>query len=115
VVGVKTIMRKGVERKFTILHRHGNDNANFYHALKPAYIRAKKRGDGTEFTHTKKPQVGDLPHTNYIQRTIGKKKINYDYFIEDKNIIYRGYTHTASGKLSNSILQKISENPWLTE
>ena len=115
VVGFRTIKQKHVDQRFTIVHRYGNDNANFYHALKPAYIRAKKRGDGTEFTHTKKPQVGDIPYTNYIQGTVGKKTVNYDYFIEDKNIIYRGYTLTMSGKLPDSILQKISKNPWLTD
>ena len=114
VIGFKTIMEKGVEQKFTIIHRYGNDQANYYHALKPAYIRNKKTGVGTEYTHTKKPKEGDVPYTNDIVPNASKKYKGYQYYIEPKNIIYRGYKLTASDKLPENILQKISKNEWLT-
>jgi hypothetical protein len=114
VVGFKTIVEQGTEKKFTIVHRYGNDQANYYHTQKPAYIRAKKAGRGTEYTHTKKPKEGDVPYTNDIASNPITKYKGYQYYIERKNILYAGYTLTASDKLPDNILQKISKNEWLT-
>jgi hypothetical protein len=114
VIGFATIGEGEEQKRITIIHRYGNDQNNYFHAQKPAYITKRKTNGKIEYRHTKQPKEKEIQYTNYIKRNTNGMNIEYEYDIEQKNIIYRGYILTSQDKLPDHILRKISKNEWLT-